>query len=82
MEISDQEKVKLFDEIYSMNYSMHWELNAYKRKRKDRKSLLEKRKASPQTKTMKKKLGLTPKPKFDRSNIPEDTKLEFLNGND
>ena len=40
---------------------MNSELSAYKRKRQDKADLLEKRLNSPQTKSMKKKLGLIPK---------------------
>lgn len=32
--ISDKEKLQIFDEIFGINLQMHWELNAYKAKRK------------------------------------------------
>ena len=60
-QITDQEKISLFNEIYSLNHAMHWELNSYKDKRRDKRELLEKRKASPQTQSMMKKLGLIKK---------------------
>jgi len=40
---------------------MHWDLNALKSRRKERADLKKKRLAAPQTKSMKKKLGLIPK---------------------
>ena len=51
----------MFDQIFGLNLEMHWELNAYKSKRKAKSELLKKRQSSPQTKSMKKKLGLIPK---------------------
>lgn len=59
--LSEAEKLAIFDQIFGLNLQMHSELNAYKRKRKDKAELLKKRQASPQTKSMKKKLGLLPK---------------------
>jgi hypothetical protein len=49
-------KQELFDVWLMEVWAMHVELNAYKAKRKAKKTLLEKRLAAPQTKTMKKKL--------------------------
>lgn len=64
--LSDKDKIAIFDQIFGLNLQMHWELNAYKQKRKDKAKLLKKRKEAPQTKSMKKKLGLIPKtPKKD-----------------
>ena len=60
-EISDQDKISMFDQIFGLNLGMHWELNAYKSKRKDKADLLQKRKNAPQTRSMQKKLGLIPK---------------------
>lgn len=60
-QISQTEKVRLFEEIFGLNSSMHSELNDYKAKRKAKIELHKKRLASPQTKSMKKKLGLIPK---------------------
>lgn len=58
---SEQEKNEFLKSIFNMYLEMHNELNAYKQKRKDKAALLAKRKASPQTRSMKKKLGLIPK---------------------
>ena len=55
-QLTDKEKLDMFDTIFSMNQSAHWELNAYKSKRREKRELLKKRLAAPQTKTMKKKL--------------------------
>lgn len=55
--LSGADKVAIFDQIFGLNLQMHSELNAYKRKRKDKAELLRKRKAAPQTKSMQKKLG-------------------------
>ena len=54
--ISHSDKVKMFEEIFQLNSEMHWELNDYKQKRKEKRELLAKRLAAPQTKSMKKKL--------------------------
>lgn len=35
-QITPSEKVKLFDEIFEMNHTTHWELNSYKQKRKEK----------------------------------------------
>lgn len=51
------EKVKFFNEIFEENHITHWELINYKQKRRDKRDLLERRKASPQTKSMIKKLN-------------------------
>lgn len=59
--LSEAEKLAIFDQIFGLNLQMHWELNAYKQKRKDKAELLKRRQAAPQTKSMKKKLGLIPK---------------------
>lgn len=32
-QISDKEKIEIFDKIFAMNFETHWELNAYKNKR-------------------------------------------------
>lgn len=61
IDIPDKEKLELFEQIYNANRDMHWELVAYKKKRKEKKALHEKRLASPQTQSMKKKLGLIKK---------------------
>ncbi len=64
--LSNEDKIAMFDQIFGLNLQMHWELNAYKQKRKDKAELHKKRLAAPQTKSMKKKLGLIPKtPKAD-----------------
>lgn len=55
--ITDKEKIEFFDEIYKENIITHWELINYKRKRQDKKELLQIRLAAPQTKTMQKKLS-------------------------
>ena len=44
-------------ELAELTKEIHHELNLYKQKRKDKKTLLEKRLAAPQTKSMMKKLG-------------------------
>lgn len=59
--ITDKEKIEFFDEIYKENIITHWELINYKRKRQDKKELLQTRLAAPQTKSMMKKLGLIKK---------------------
>lgn len=59
--LSDKEKIAIFDQIFGLNLQMHSELNAYKNKRKEKAALRKKRESSPQTKSMKKKLGLIPK---------------------
>lgn len=41
--ISDKEKIEIFDTIFGMNNATHWELLAYKEKRKDAKKLYEAR---------------------------------------
>lgn len=61
LSLSDSEKIAMMDQIFGLNLEMHWELNAYKQKRKDKAELLKKRLAAPQTQSMKKKLGLTKK---------------------
>lgn len=67
--ISNEDKVKLFDEIFQLNNVMHWELKDYKEKRRDKARLLQQRLAAPQTKSMKKKLGLIPRtPKINLEN--------------
>jgi len=43
-------------ELAELTKEVHYELNLYKGKRRDKKILLEKRLEAPQTKTMKKKL--------------------------
>lgn len=55
--LSDKEKVAILDQIFGLNLQMHWELNAYKQKRKDKAALLQKRLAAPQTKSMAKRVG-------------------------
>ena len=55
--LSNSEKALLLDEILALNHQVHWELMDYKEKRKERAQLLKTRLASPQTKTMKKKLS-------------------------
>jgi len=55
--LSDEQKIAMFDQIFGMNLQMHWELNAFKQKRKDKAALLKKRLAAPQTKSMMKKVG-------------------------
>lgn len=68
-QIPDSEKLQIFEEIFSRNLAMHWELNRYKDKRKDRAALLKQRLAAPQTKSIKKKLGLikkNPNPDFGK----------------
>lgn len=60
-DIKTGERDQIFKEIFDLNHAMHWELNAYKDKRRDKRELLAKRKAAPQTKSMKKKLGLIKK---------------------
>lgn len=42
-DFSPEEKQKMFDEIFGLNLQTHWELNAYKQKRRDRKALYEAR---------------------------------------
>lgn len=59
--ITDKEKIEFFDEIYKENIITHWELINYKRKRQDKKELLQTRLTAPQTKSMMKKLGLIKK---------------------
>lgn len=59
--LSEKEKLQIFDQIFGLNLQMHSELNAYKSKRKEKAALRKKREASPQTKSMRKKLGLIPK---------------------
>ncbi len=59
--IPDFAKIQFFDEIYEANRLAHNELNAYKSKRQDKAELLKKRQTAPQTKSMRKKLGLIPK---------------------
>lgn len=66
--IPSESKVEFFDEIFALNHATHWELINYKRKRKAKSELLKKRLASPQTKSMKKKLGLVEKPKINLEN--------------
>jgi len=61
IDISDKEKLGIFEQVYNLNRDTHWELLAYKAKRKQKAALLKRRLEAPQTKTMKKKLGLTPK---------------------
>lgn len=41
IDISDKEKLALFEQIYNLNRDMHWELLAYKSKRK-RKAAIQK----------------------------------------
>lgn len=57
-ELNSKEFVK---KLFPFLREMNSELSAYKRKRQDKADLLEKRLNSPQTKSMKKKLGLIPK---------------------
>lgn len=54
--MTNDEKLEIFDEIFNMNHEIHWELNNYKTKRKDKRELLQKRLNSPQTKSMLKKI--------------------------
>lgn len=54
--MTNDEKLEIFDEIFNINHEMHWELNNYKTKRKDKRELLQKRLDSPQTKSMLKKV--------------------------
>lgn len=35
-QISTEDKIKFFDELYQLNWRAHWELNWYKRKREDK----------------------------------------------
>lgn len=64
--IPDFAKIQFFNEIFEANLLAHNELTSYKCKRQDKAELLKKRLASPQTKSMKKKLGLIPrKPKIN-----------------
>ena len=55
--ISEKDKVEFFNELFQLNHEAHWELNNYKQKRKDQADLLKKRLASPQTKSMLKKIN-------------------------
>lgn len=55
------ERDQILKQIFDLNHEAHWELNAYKSKRRDKAELLKTRLAAPQTKSMKKKLGLIPK---------------------
>jgi hypothetical protein len=54
--IPESMKISLFDLWLLEIWEMHTELNNYKQKRKDRKSLMLERLKAPQTKTMKKKI--------------------------
>jgi len=42
--ISNEQKVQYFDEWFKINHEMHWELNAYKDKRKAKRKVEEERK--------------------------------------
>ena len=59
--IPEFSKIQFFDEIFEANRLAHNELNAFKSKRQAKAELLKTRLAAPQTKSMKKKLGLIPK---------------------
>ena len=68
-QIKDKEKIEFFDKVFQLNHETHWELIAYARKRQDAAKLLKERQAAPQTKSMRKKLGLIPKtPKINLEN--------------
>jgi pyruvate-formate lyase-activating enzyme len=60
-QIKEKEKIEFFDKVFQLNHETHWELINYHTKRKDKAELLQKRQAAPQTKSMKKKLGLIKK---------------------
>lgn len=55
------ERDQILKEIFDLNHLMHWELISYKQKRQDKTALYQKRLQAPQTKSMKKKLGLISK---------------------
>lgn len=59
--ISEIDSKAFLEELFPLVHEMNSELGGYKRKRQNKKALLEKRLASPQTKSMRKKLGLIPK---------------------
>lgn len=42
-QISDNEKVAIFNDIYAENHLMHWELISYKQKRKKKKAIYDER---------------------------------------
>lgn len=42
-QITDKEKIQIFEEIFQLNSLMHWELIAYKRKRQEKKAIYEDR---------------------------------------
>lgn len=58
---TQEAKIDLFNQLFQDVSIMHWELNDYKAKRKEKAELKKKRLASPQTKSMRKKFGLIPK---------------------
>lgn len=58
---TQEAKIDLFNQLFQDVSTMHWELNDYKAKRKEKSALKKKRQSSPLTKSMKKKLGLIPK---------------------
>jgi hypothetical protein len=68
IDIPDTEKLELFEKIYNLNRDMHWELIAYKNKRKAKAKLHKERLVAPQTKSMKKKLGLIKKTPLIKTN--------------
>lgn len=41
--ITDDEKIAIFDQIYDMNRDMHWDLNNYKQKRRAKAALQKER---------------------------------------
>lgn len=67
-DLTPDQKEGMLMQIFIMGKEMHSELNNFKQKRKDKVKLLAKRKASPLTKSMKKKLGLIPKVKINLEN--------------
>jgi len=69
--LSESMKIVMFDNWLLEAWAMHTELNDYKRKRKDKAELLKKRQAAPQTKSMKKKLGLIKKTPWPKKNLVE-----------
>ena len=41
VQIKEEDKVKFFDKWFQLNYDAHWELNNYKKKRKEKARIVE-----------------------------------------
>lgn len=59
--LKEVEKEQILKEIFDLNHKMHYELKSFKLKRQAKAELYQKRLKAPQTKSMRKKLGLIPK---------------------